>query len=133
MTFAFSPRFTACLAAVLLSIAVADSDALPRSQANVVNNAGTNCAWDCKVADSKFGLEMKALISEFRLISLQLKHDQQVDEKCVNQTDILNSSTKLADLWTWLTGHTLSHDGKTCHNIPSSRVTTGFENCQKDK
>ena len=112
MTFAFSPRFTACLAAVLLSIAVADSDALPRSQANVVNNAGTNCAWNCKVVDSKFGLEMKALISEFRLISLQLKHDQQVDEKCVNQTDILNSSTKLADLWTWLTGHNLSHDGQ---------------------
>ena len=112
MTFAFSPLFTACLAAVLLSIAVADSDALPRSQANAVNIAGTNCAWDCKVVDSTFGLEMKALISEFRLISLQLRYEQQVDEKCVNQTDIQNSPVKLADLWTCLTGNNLSHDGQ---------------------
>ena len=104
MSFTFSPHFTAFIAAVLLSIAVADSDALPGSQANVASNAGTNCAWDCKVVDSTFGLEMKVLISEFRLISLQLKHDQQVDEKCVNQTDLKNSSIKLAALWTWLTG-----------------------------
>ena len=112
MTFAFCPCFTTCLAAVLLSIAVADSDALPRSQASAMNNAGTNCAWDCKVVDSTFGLEMKALISEFRLISLQLKYDQQVDENCLNQTDIQNSSIKLADLWTCLTGDNLSHGGQ---------------------
>ena len=112
MTFAFSPCFTICLAAVLLSIAVADSDTLPRSQADAVNNAGTNCAWDCKVVDSTFGLQMKALISEFRLISLQLRYEQQVDEKCVNQTDIQNSPVKLADLWTCLTGNNLSHDGQ---------------------
>ena len=104
MSFAFSPHFTACLAALLLSIAVADWDALPGSQANAVSNAGTNCAWDCKVVDSTFGLEMKAHISQFRLISLQLNCDQQVDEKCVNQTDLQNSSIKLAALWTWLTG-----------------------------
>ena len=109
MTFAFSPCFTACLAAVLLSIAVADSNALPRSQANAVNNAGTNCTWDCKVVDSTFGLQMKELISEFRLISLQLKYDQQVDEKCVNQTDKQNSSIKLADVWTCLTGDNPSY------------------------
>ena len=59
-----------------------------------------------------FGLEMKVLFSEFRLISLQLKHDQQVDEKCVNQTDLKNSSVKLAALWTWLTGDNPSHGGQ---------------------
>ena len=108
----FFPRFTACLVAVLLSIAVVDSDALPRSQANAESNDGTNCTWDCKVVDSTFGLQMKTLISEFRLISLQLKHDQQVDEKCVNQTDLQNLSIKLADLWTWLTGDNPSHGGQ---------------------
>lgn len=112
MSFTFSPHFTAFLAAVLLSIAVGDSDALPGSQANAASNAGTNCAWDCKVVDSTFGLEMKVLFSEFRLISLQLKHDQQVDEKCVNQTDLKNSSIKLAALWTWLTGDNPSHGGQ---------------------
>ena len=112
MSFTFSPQFTAFLAAVLLSIVVADSDALPGSQANAASNAGTNCAWDCKVVDSTFGFEMKVLISEFRLISLQLKHDQQVDEKCVNQTDLKNSSIKLADLWTWLTGDNPSQGGQ---------------------
>ena len=79
-------------------------------QANAVSNAGTNCSWDCKVVDSTFRLEMKALISEFRLISLQLKHDQQVNEKCVNQTDLQNSS--LAELWIWLTGNIPSHGGQ---------------------
>lgn len=112
MSFTFSPHFTAFLAAVLLFIAVGDSDALPGSQANAASNAGTNCAWDCKVVDSTFGLEMKVLFSEFRLISLQLKHDQQVDEKCVNQTDRKNSSIKLADLWTWLTGDNPSQGGQ---------------------
>ena len=112
MSFTFCPRFTACLAAVLLSIAVADSAALPRSQADAENNAGTNCAWDCKVVDSTFGLELKALISEFRLISLQLNCDQQVDEKCVKQKDLQNSSIKLAALWTWLTGDNPSQGGQ---------------------
>ena len=110
MSFTFPPRFTSCLAAVVLSIAVADSDALPGSQANAASNAETNCAWDCKVVDSTFGLEMKVLISEFRLISLQLKHDQQVNEKCLNQTDLHNSS--LAELWIWLTGDIPSHGGR---------------------
>ena len=112
MSFTLSPRFTACLAAVVLSIVVVDSDALPRSQENAESNAGTNCSWDCKVVDSTFGLEMKALISEFRLISLQLNCDQQVDEKCVNQTYLQNSSIKRAALWTWLTGENPSHGGQ---------------------
>ena len=129
MSFAFPPRFTACLAAVVLSIAVADSDALPGSQANVASNAGTNCAWDCKVVDSTFGLEMKVLISEFRLISLQLKHDQQVNEKCVNQTDLHNSS--LAELWIWLTGDIPSHGGQNMSQHSVNKSNYWFRKLQE--
>ena len=131
MTFAFFPCFTTCLAAVLLSIAVTDSDALPQSQANAMNNAGANCAWDCKVVDSTFGLQMKELISEFRLISLQLKYDQQVDEKCVNQTDIQNSSIKLADLWACLTGHNPSYGGQNMTQHSFNKSNDRFQKLQE--
>ena len=129
MSFTLSPCFTACLAAVVLSIAVVDSDALPRSQANAESNAGTKCSWDCKVVDSTFGLEMKALISEFRLISLQLKHNQQVNEKCVNQTDLQNFS--LAELWIWLTGDIPSHGGQNMSQHSFNKSNYWFRKLQE--
>ena len=52
MAFAVFVHLIACLAVVLLPIAV-----------DAESNAGTNCAWDCNIIDPKFGLEMKVLIS----------------------------------------------------------------------
>ena len=108
MAFAVFASLIACSAAVFLSIGAIDSDALSRSQANAAINAETRCAWDCNVINSKFVLEMKALIAKFRLIVVQLKYDQHEDEKCLKQTDLPNSWP--AELWTWLTGDIPSHE-----------------------
>ena len=112
MVFAVFVRLIACLAAVFLSIGATDSpaDASTRSHANAASIAETICAWDCNVINknSKFGSEMKALISKFRLITVQLKCDQQEDEKCLNHRR--NSSQ--AELWIWLTRDILSQGGQ---------------------
>ena len=108
MAFAVFTCLIACSAAVFLSIRAIDSDALSRSQADAAINAETRCAWDCNAINSKFGLEMKALIAKFRLMTVQLKCDQHEDEKCLKQTGLQNSS--LAELWTWLTGDIPSHE-----------------------
>lgn len=108
MAFAVFASLITCSAAVFLSIGAIDSDALSRSQENAAINAETRCAWDCSVINSRFALEMKALITKFRLIAVELKYDQHEDEKCLKQTGLPNSS--LAELWTWLTGDIPSHD-----------------------
>ena len=72
---------------------------------------------------------MKALISEFRLISLQLKHGQQVNEKCVNQTDLQNSS--LAELWIWLTGDIPSHGGQNMSQHSFNKSNYWFRKLQE--
>ena len=111
MAFAVFASLIAYSAAVFFSIGTSDSDALSRSQANAANNSGTRCAWDCNVVSSTFGLEMKALISKFRLITLQLKYDQQEAKQCLNQTS-LQRNASIAELWIWLTGDKPSHDGQ---------------------
>ena len=68
MAFAVFVHLIACLAAALLPIAVDDSDASSPSQANAERNAGTKCAWDCNIIDPNFELEMKALISEVKIV-----------------------------------------------------------------
>ena len=62
------------------------------------------CDWSCKVGDSNFGWQMKTLLSENRLVSLNIKCEQRVDEKCLNKADFLNS-IKLAEVWTWIGHH----------------------------
>ena len=111
MAIAVFASLIACSTAVFFSIGTSDSDALSRSQANAANNSGTRCAWDCNVVSSTFGLEMKALISKFRLITLQLKYDQQEAKQCLNQTSLQRNSS-IAELWIWLTGDKPSHDGQ---------------------
>lgn len=111
MAFAVFASLIACSAAVIFSMGTSDSDALSRSQANAANNSGTTCAWDCNVVSSTFGLEMKALIFKFRLITLQLKYDQQEAKQCLNQTSLQRNSS-IAELWIWLTGNKPSHDGQ---------------------
>ena len=112
MAFAFFIRLTACLVAVVLLIVAAETGVSPGSKANVARHAEKSCVWDCKVVDSKFGLEMKTLISEFRLITVQLNYEHQEDKKCLNQRNLQNSNIKPAELWTWLTGEIPSHGGQ---------------------
>ena len=110
MAFAFFLCFETCLAAAFLSFTVADSDVSSRSQANAASNSETTCAWNCKVIDSKFGSNMLVLTSKFKITDLQLTYKQQEGEKCLNQTDLHNSS--LAELWKWLTGDIPSDGGQ---------------------
>ena len=111
MAFAVFVHLIACLAVVLLPITFADSDASSTSQAHAESNAGTNCTWDCNILNPKFGLEMKALISEFKVITVKLKYEQQEKKQCLNQTDLQRISS-LAELWIWLTGDNASHGGQ---------------------
>ena len=87
MVFAVFVHLIACLAVVLLPIAVDDSDASSPSQANAESNAGITCAWDCNIIDPKFGLEMKVLISEFKIVTVQLKYEQQEEKQCSHLTE----------------------------------------------
>ena len=112
MAFTFFIRLTACLVAVVLLIVAAETSVSLRSKANVARHAEKSCVWDCKVVDSKFGLEMKTLISEFRLITVQLNYEHQEDKKCLNQRNLQNSTIKPAEIWTWLTGEIPSHGGQ---------------------
>lgn len=60
--------------------------------------------WSCNVSDSNFGWQMKTLLSENRLVSLNIKCEQRVDAKCLNKADFLNS-IKFAEVWTWIGHH----------------------------
>ena len=51
---------------------------------------------------------MKTLVLENKLITLNLKYEETVDDKCSNKTDSFQS-TKPAEIWTWI-GH--SEGGK---------------------
>lgn len=136
MAFAFFIRLTACLVAVVLLIVAAESGvSFIRSKANVARQAEKSCVWDCKVVDSKFGLEMKTLISEFRLITVQLNYEHQEDKKCLNQKNLQNSTVKPAEIWSWLTGDIPSYGGQNITQFPLTlaRVTAGFENRWRDK
>lgn len=85
MVFAFFIRLTACLVAVVLLILAAESDvSFIRSKANEARHADKSCVWDCKVVGSKFGLQMKTLISEFRLITVKLNYEHEEDKECLN-------------------------------------------------
>ena len=108
MGFAVFVHLIACLAVVLLPIAVDDSHASLPSQANAESNAGTNCAWDCNIIDPKFGLEMKVLISEFKIVTVQLKVEQQEEKQCSHLTDLKRNSS-LAGFWIWQTCNIPSH------------------------
>lgn len=110
MAFAVCVHLIACIAVALLPIAVDDSDASSPSQATQ-NNTGTKCAWDCNIIDPKFGLEMKALISEFKIVTVQLKYEQQEGKQCSNQTDLKRNSSP-AEFWIWQTCDIPSHGGQ---------------------
>ena len=112
MAFTFFIRLTACLVAVVLLIVAAETSVSLRSKANVARHAEKSCVWDCKVVDSKFGLEMKTLISEFRLITVQLNYEHQEDKKCLNQRNLQHSTIKAAEIWKLLTGEIPSHGGQ---------------------
>ena len=111
MAFAVFVHLIACLAAALLPIAVDDSDASSPSQANAERNAGTKCAWDCNIIDPNFELEMKALISEVKIVTARLIYEQQEEKQCSNQTDLRRNSS-LAEFWIWQTCHIPSHGGQ---------------------
>ena len=59
------------------------------------------------IVDSDFGKDMKKLVTEYSLITMDLAFEQRVDETCLNQTGLYNS-TKPADSWTWLTENSRS-------------------------
>ena len=108
MAFAVFVHLIACIAVALLPIAIDDSNASSPSQANAESNAGTKCAWDCNIIDPKLGLEMKALISEFKIVTVRLKYEQQEEKQCSNQTDLKRNSSP-AEFWIWQTCHIPSH------------------------
>ena len=113
MVFAFFIRLTACLVAVVLLIVAAESDvSFIRSKANEARHADKSCVWDCKVVDSNFGLQMKTLISEFRLITVKLNYKHEEDKECLNPKNQQNSTIKPAEIWSWLTGNIPSNGGK---------------------
>ena len=67
-----------------------------------LNGNENKCDWvDCTVEDPKFGQDMKKLLSEYSLVTLDLKFDQRVHEECFNQTNLYNSTIP-AKLWIWL-------------------------------
>ena len=111
MAFAVFVHLIACIAVALLPIAIDDSNASSPSQANAESNAGTKCAWDCNIIDPKLGLEMKAFISEFKIVTVRLKYEQQEEKQCSNQTDLKRNSS-LAGFWIWQTCHIPSHGGQ---------------------
>ena len=111
MVFAVFVHLIACLAVVLLPVAVDDSDASSPSQANTESNAETTCAWDCNIIDPKFGLEMKVLISEFTIVTVQLKYEQQEEKQCSHLTDLKRNSS-LAGFCIWQTCNIPSHGGQ---------------------
>ena len=111
MAFAVFVHLIACIAVALLPIAIDDSNASSPSQANAESNAGTKCAWDCNIIDPKLGLEMKALISEFKIVTVRLKYEQQEEKQCSNQTDLKRNSSP-AEFWIWQTCHIPSHGGQ---------------------
>lgn len=111
MAFAVFVRLIACIAVALLPIAIDDSNASSPSQANAKSNAGTKCAWDCNIIDPKLGLEMKALISEFKIVTVRLKYEQQEEKQCSNHTDLKWNSSP-AESWIWQTCNIPSHGGQ---------------------
>ncbi|KAL9988867.1 hypothetical protein ACROYT_G003358 [Oculina patagonica] len=76
----------------------------------------SRCEWQCVVVDSDFGEDMKKLITEYELITLDLKFEQRVDDKCLNQTHLYNA-TKPASIWTWLTNNNPSRGKNTSRQI----------------
>lgn len=94
--------FFICSLILLLPPCESQSPGRLRHWANFVRvGSEIRCDWDCVVVDSEFGKAMKKLISEYRLVTLDLTFEQRVDQKCLNQTNLYNS-TKPADIWTWL-------------------------------
>ena len=126
MAFAVFVHLIACLAVVLLPIAVDDSDASSPSQANAESNAGTNCAWDCNIIDPKFGLEMKVLISEFKIVTVQLKYEQQEEKQCSHLTDLKRNSS-LAGFWIWQTCNIPSHGGQNMSQHSFNKSNNWFQ------
>lgn len=126
MAFAVFVHLIACLAVILLPIAVDNSDASSPSQANAESNTGTKCAWDCNIIDPKFGLEMKALISEFKIVTVQLKYEQQEQKQCSNQTDLKRNSSP-AEFWIWQTCHIPSHGGQNMSQHPFNKSNNWFQ------
>ena len=126
MAFAVFVHLIARLAVVLLPIAVDDSDASSPSQANAESNAGTNCAWDCNIIDPKFGLEMKVLISEYKIVTVQLKYEQQEEKQCSHLTDLKRNSS-LAGFWIWQTCNIPSHGGQNMSQHSFNKSNNWFQ------
>ncbi len=75
-------------------------------------NHTSRCNWECVVVNKSndFVTEMKAGLSKYRIVSLDLTLRQYVDDKCLNQTDSYSAS-KLADAWMWSTAvNTVTHE-----------------------
>ena len=126
MVFAVFVHLIACLAVVLLPIAVDDSDASSPSQANAESNAGTKCAWDCNIIDPELGLEMKALISQFKIVTVRLKYEQPEEKQCSNHTDLKRNSS-LAEFWIWQTCHIPSHGGQNMSQHSFNKSNNWFQ------
>ena len=126
MAFAVFVHLIACIAVALLLIAVDDSNASSPSQANAESNTGTKCAWDCNIIDPKFGLEMKAFISEFKIVTVQLKYEQQEEKQCSNHTDLKWNSSP-AESWIWQTCHIPSHGGQNMSQHSFNKSNNWFQ------
>ena len=95
--FAFLVCFIFCL-----TLRLRPCDSQSHHEGNFVHVGNVSrCDLQCVVVGSNFGKDMKKLITEYRLITLDLKFEQRVDKKCLNQTNVYNV-TKPADIWTWL-------------------------------
>ena len=126
MAFAVFVHLIACIAVALLPIAVDDSNASSPSQANAESKTGTKCAWDCNIIDPKFGLEMKALISEFKIVTVQLKCEQQEEKQCSNHTDIKRNSSP-AESWIWQNCNIPSHGGQNMSQHSFNKSNNWFQ------
>lgn len=119
--FALFAFFTFFVTAVFSARTASRGESVASSLENVFRNAQSGCVWDCKIVDSDFGKQMETLISEYRLITLGLKYEQRVDEKCLSQADSVNSSTEPAGLWTWLAHGNQTHGAQ---NVSTERCSS---------
>lgn len=92
-----------CLCKATGALSQSLTDTVESSNSDTFGKLTARCSWKCVVVQTTdFVPEMKVLISNYRIVSLDLKLREYVDDSCLNQTDSYSSS-RLAKVWIWST------------------------------
>lgn len=92
-----------CLCKATGALSQSLTDTVESSNSDTFGKLTARCNWKCVVVQTTdFVPEMKVLISNYRIVSLDLKLREYVDDSCLNQTDSYSSS-RLAKVWIWST------------------------------